>query len=78
MDPFVTHFANPCEKQLSRKLQAVSQNKWRSIKRALANGSRLSYACPDTGEDGTHLPLKMGNLSKLKVGWHVQMVDHRY
>lgn len=54
-DPFETHFANPDEGKLSQRLQAISQDKWRSTKKELPDGSRLLHSAPDV--DGNDEPL---------------------
>jgi U3 small nucleolar RNA-associated protein 25 len=66
-DPFETHFAAPDEGQLSKRVQAASEGKWRSIKKELPDGSRVVYHIPDIeGNDG-NFPPAVRSTSNLKV-----------
>lgn len=53
-DPFDTHFTNPEAHGLSQKVQALSQNKWRSSKKELSDGLRLVSSYPSV--DGDDIP----------------------
>ncbi|KAF2013962.1 DUF1253-domain-containing protein [Aaosphaeria arxii CBS 175.79] len=48
-DPFLRHFANPDEKELSQQLQAIAQNKWASERLSSAGGGRCMVQYPDFG-----------------------------
>jgi hypothetical protein len=67
-DTFEAHFAAPDEGQLSKSVQAVSDGKWRSIKKALPDGSRVVYQVPDIDGIDDNLPAPVRSISSLKVG----------
>ncbi|KAI2014552.1 rRNA-binding ribosome biosynthesis protein utp25 [Ophidiomyces ophidiicola] len=54
-DPFETHFAQPDEALLSKRIDA-SARKWRVSKNDISGKTRLVVSYPDNGEDG-HFPL---------------------
>jgi hypothetical protein len=56
-DPFETHFANPEETTLSRRLKAVSENKWQSKKLESTDGMRTNLSIPDGEEFPSTVPL---------------------
>ncbi|KAL1856016.1 rRNA-binding ribosome biosynthesis protein utp25 [Paecilomyces lecythidis] len=66
-DPFETHFANPDEGQLSKKLQAVSENRWHSNKKLLSEDFRLVYNTPETGEKEQHFPPTIRDTGSIKL-----------
>lgn len=66
-DPFETHFANPDEAQLSQRVQAVSEGKWRPTKKELPDGLRLAHSVPDVDGKDESLPPSVRSTGNLKV-----------
>ncbi|BCR97577.1 UTP25 family protein [Aspergillus luchuensis] len=65
-DPFDTHFTNPTEDELAKKIKAIGENKWKNAKKELPEGLRLVRAIPDTGDDASWLP-PMKQISSVKL-----------
>ncbi|KAL2872178.1 uncharacterized protein BJX67DRAFT_341719 [Aspergillus lucknowensis] len=67
-DPFESHFSSPNEAELSEKIKAVADNKWRNTKKELSGGLKLLRAIPDSGhaEEVSLLPA-LKNMSGVKV-----------
>ena len=66
-DPFETHFANPDESELARRLQAVSENRWHCSKKLLPDDFRLAYSTPEIGGKEEHLPSTLRDIGSVKV-----------
>ena len=45
-DPYETHFANPDDNELSRRLKAIQANEWRTEKLSIPNIGNLTATCP--------------------------------
>ena len=45
-DPFETHFADPDDNELSRRLQAVQANQWRTEKHSVSNIGNVAVSVP--------------------------------
>ncbi|KAL2802125.1 U3 small nucleolar RNA-associated protein 25 [Aspergillus granulosus] len=67
-DPFESHFASPDETELSQKIKAVADNKWKNTKKELSGGLRLLRAIPDSGNvDELSLLPAMKSMSNVQV-----------
>ncbi|KAJ9273453.1 hypothetical protein DTO212C5_527 [Paecilomyces variotii] len=66
-DPFETHFANPDESELAKRLQAVSENRWHSSKKLLQDDFRLAYSTPEIGGKEEHLPSTLRDIGSVKL-----------
>ncbi|GKZ39407.1 rRNA-binding ribosome biosynthesis protein utp25 [Aspergillus brasiliensis] len=65
-DPFDTHFTNPTEDELAKKIKAIEEKKWKNAKKELPEGLRLVRTIPDTGDDASWLP-PMKQISSVKL-----------
>lgn len=66
-DPFESHFQSPNESELSQKIKAASENKWKNMKQELPSGLKIWRAVPDCGQNDVPLLGAMKNLSSVKV-----------
>ncbi|KAL4751500.1 U3 small nucleolar RNA-associated protein 25 [Aspergillus terricola var. indicus] len=66
-DPFESHFSSPNESELSQKIKAASENKWRNAKKELPGGLKIWRAIPDCGQDDVLLLAAMKSMSSVKV-----------
>ncbi|KAL6236427.1 U3 small nucleolar RNA-associated protein 25 [Aspergillus navahoensis] len=65
-DPFESHFSNPNEIELSQKIKAASENKWKNSKKELPGGLRIWRAIPYCGQDDVPLLSAMKSISSVK------------
>ncbi|RAL09322.1 U3 small nucleolar RNA-associated protein 25 [Aspergillus homomorphus CBS 101889] len=65
-DPFDAHFNTPNEEELSKKIKAIGDNKWKNTKKELAEGLKFVRSIPDTGDDASLLPT-MKSISSVKL-----------
>lgn len=66
-DPFETHFANPNEGELSKRLQAISDNRWHSNKKLLSDDFRLVYSTPEIEGKEESFPPAIRDTGSVKV-----------
>ncbi|KAL4905731.1 hypothetical protein BDW74DRAFT_151921 [Aspergillus multicolor] len=66
-DPFDSHFSSPDETELSQKIKAASETKWRNAKRELSGGLKIWRAVPDCGQDDVPLLPAMRSMSSVKI-----------
>ncbi|KAL4740820.1 U3 small nucleolar RNA-associated protein 25 [Aspergillus similis] len=66
-DPFESHFSSPNESELSQKIKAASENKWKNTKQELPGGLKIWRAVPDCGQDDVPLLAAMKSMSSVKV-----------
>ncbi|KAL2832007.1 hypothetical protein BDW59DRAFT_139545 [Aspergillus cavernicola] len=66
-DPFESHFSSPNEAELSQKIKAATENKWKNMKKELPGGLKLLRAVPDLGENDVPLLPAMKSMSNVKV-----------
>ncbi|PTU22427.1 hypothetical protein P175DRAFT_0432515 [Aspergillus ochraceoroseus IBT 24754] len=67
-DPFEMHFSTPEENQLSQKIKAAGENKWKTTRRELPTGLKLLRSIPELGQTDD-VPL----LSAMKSMAHVKL-----
>jgi hypothetical protein len=66
-EPFESHFSSPDESELSQKIKAASENKWKNAKKELPGGLKIWRAIPDCGQDDVPLLAAMKSMSSVKV-----------
>ena len=67
-DPFETHFANLDEKDLMRRLECLSQEKWARQKKSLPDHHEVFLAIPAVdGNDAHEAPKQYTSSRELKV-----------
>ncbi|KAE8359084.1 U3 small nucleolar RNA-associated protein 25 [Aspergillus caelatus] len=76
-DPFEAHFAGEKEDELPKKIEAIGDNKWKTVKKELPEDLKLVRAAPDTGNDLSYLPAlkSIANL-KLKKKLKAPALEH--
>ncbi|PWY81821.1 U3 small nucleolar RNA-associated protein 25 [Aspergillus heteromorphus CBS 117.55] len=65
-DPFDTHFSIPKEDELTQKIKAIGENKWKTTKKELPEELKFVRSVPDTGDEASWLPA-MKNISSAKL-----------
>jgi U3 small nucleolar RNA-associated protein 25 len=53
-DPFETHFANPDENELSRRLKSIQSNEWRTLKHPVPSIGNLNISAPSCVQGDLH------------------------